>query len=293
MDYLPRFEYLAPTTLPEACSLLHRYGQEARVLAGGTDLLVRMKEREIRPRYLIDLKHLPGLDQIRLEEEGLVLGALTSLSEIEESPLIRENAPLLAQAASTIGAVQTRNRATIGGNICNASPAADMAPALLALEARARLMGLAGERTLPLERFFLGPGLTALQPAEIMTEVLIPPGMLGQSGIFLKYSTRKALDLAIINLAVTIRPNRVKTAIEDIRIAVGAVAPTPLRLRPLEDMLRQRTPEEELLEQVAQRALGLIDPITDLRATAEYRKEMLRVFLKRGIRHIWQEIQGG
>ena len=290
--YLPRFEYIEPRSIPEICSLLYRYGDEAKILAGGTDLLVRMKEKEIRPRYLIDLKAIPGLNFIRyVEGSGITIGALTCLSDLEESPLIQEKAKILTRAAPTIGAIQTRNKATLGGNLCNASPAADMAPALLALEARVKLIGLGGERIIPLEDFFLGPGKTCLNPGEILAEIIIPGKMLGKTGVYLKHSTRRALDLAIVSTAVVMETGSDRAYIQDIKIALGAIAPTPLRLKSVEEMLRQELPEEPLLEQAAQKAATEVSPITDLRASAEYRREMVRVLLKRGIKSAWEELK--
>ena len=290
--YLPRFEYIEPRSIPEICSLLYRYGDEAKILAGGTDLLVRMKEKEIRPRYLIDLKAIPGLNFIRyVEGSGITIGALTCLSDLEESPLIQEKARILTRAAPTIGAIQTRNKATLGGNLCNASPAADMAPALLALEARVKLIGLEGERIIPLEDFFLGPGETCLNPGEILAEIIIPGKMLGKTGVYLKHSTRRALDLAIVSTAVVMETGSDRAYIQDIKIALGAIAPTPLRLKSVEEMLRQELPEEPLLEQAAQKAATEVSPITDLRASAEYRREMVRVLLKRGIKSAWEELK--
>ena len=290
--YLPRFEYIEPRSIPEICSLLYRYGDEAKILAGGTDLLVRMKEKEIRPRYLIDLKAIPGLNFIRyVEGNGITIGALTCLSDLEESPLIQEKAKILTRAAPTIGAIQTRNKATLGGNLCNASPASDMAPALLALEARTKLIGLGGERIIPLEDFFLGPGKTCLNPGEILAEIIIPGKMLGKTGVYLKHSTRRALDLAIVSTAVVMETGSDRAYIQDIKIALGAVAPTPLRLKSVEEMLKQELPEEPLLEQAAQKAATEVSPITDLRASAEYRREMVRVLLKRGIKSAWEELK--
>jgi len=290
--YLPRFEYIEPRSIPEICSLLYRYGDEAKILAGGTDLLVRMKEKEIRPRYLIDLKAIPGLNFIRyVEGSGITIGALTCLSDLEESPLIQEKAKILTRAAPTIGAIQTRNKATLGGNLCNASPASDMAPALLALEARIKLIGLGGERIIPLEDFFLGPGKTCLNPGEILAEIIIPGKMLGKTGVYLKHSTRRALDLAIVSTAVVMETGSDRAYIQDIKIALGAIAPTPLRLKSVEEMLRQELPEEPLLEQAAQKAATEVSPITDLRASAEYRREMVRVLLKRGIKSAWEELK--
>lgn len=160
---LPNFEYVVPKSIAEVCSLVSRYRENCRVMAGGTDLLVRMKDRTILPQYLIDLKGIPGLSYIEFDrKEGLRIGVLATLKSIEESPVIRERFSVIAQAAHLVGSVQVRNRATLGGNLCNASPSADMAPALIGLGARVKIMGVGGERVINLEDFFKGPGETVL-----------------------------------------------------------------------------------------------------------------------------------
>jgi len=264
-----RFEYHAPTSLEEAVDLLSRYGGEARVLAGGTDLLVKMKQRLVEPGHVINIKNIEELTRIR-EAGGCVhIGAATRLRTIERSELIRIKLPLLCEAVSSMGSVQIRNMATLGGNLCNASPAADTACALLALGAEARIIGPEGARTVPLEEFFVGPGQTVMGADEMLAEVLIPlPEGAGTS--FMKIG-RTSLDIATINIAVALKV--AGGAVADCRIALGSVAPTPIRAHGAEEFLRGKELTSEALEAVANIVSEEIKPITDVRATAEYRRE--------------------
>jgi len=264
-----RFEYHAPTSLEEAVDLLSRYGGEARVLAGGTDLLVKMKQRLVEPRHVINIKNIEELTGIR-EAGGFVhIGAATRLRTIERSELVRVKLPLLCEAVSSMGSVQIRNMATLGGNLCNASPAADTACALLALGAEARIIGPEGARTVPLEEFFVGPGQTVMEADEMLAEVSIPlPEGAGTS--FMKIG-RTSLDIATINIAVALK--MAGGAVADCRIALGSVAPTPIRAHGAEEFLRGKEPTCEAVEAAANIVSEEIKPITDVRATAEYRRE--------------------
>jgi len=283
--YLSKFEYFEPKTVQEACSLLSQYGEEAKILAGGTDLLVLMKEKEIRPKYLINIKTIPGLDKISYKDgDGLTLGCLCTLAEVGESRLVKEKFPILSQAALSIGAVQTRNMGTIGGNLCHASPSIDTAPPLLALGARVKLTGLNGDRILDLKDFFLGPNKTALNRDEILTEIQVPDRPPRSGGMFLKHTIRKAMDIAIVNAATEISLKSDGNVVDDIKIALGAVAPTPIRAFKAEDMLRGKELDDMLIGEAAEKASEETSPITDIRSSAEYRKEMVKVFTRRTVK---------
>ena len=288
---LREFEYSQPSMLQEAILLLEKYGEEAKILGGGTDLFVAMKERGLSPRYLIDIKNIPDLEYIRYdEEEGLRIGALTTIRQIETSVLIRERFLPLAQAAKLLGSVQVRNRATIGGNLCNAAPSAETAPALLVLNAKVKVVGSKGERTLPLEQFFRGPGLTVLQK-EILTEITVPPLSSPIRGVYLKIGRRRAVDLALVGVAVA-------AAIEgeqwtDVRIALGAVAPTPMRARGTEKVLEGKRTDAALMQEAGQIASEEARPISDIRASAWYRKELLKVLLQRALEQIGKDEKSG
>ncbi len=280
---LPRFEYVQPRTIDEALSLLARHEGEARLLAGGTDLVPKMKRREITPpAYVIDLKGIPDLDYIDYDEEkGLSLGALTTIHAIETSPVIQDKCNILAQAASTMAAPQVRNRATLAGNICNAVPSADSVPPLLVLEAKLKVVSQKGERILPIKDFFTGPNETVLTGGEILAEILIPPVPSNSRGIYLKLSPKRSMDLATVGVAaLVIRENRLCS---DIRIALGAVAPTPIRAKKAEGILRGQRFSDELIERTAQTAAEESRPIDDHRASAEYRRSMVQTLVRRAI----------
>ena len=196
------FDYYQPTTLQEASRLVKDNGPGGRFLAGGTDLVIAMKEKGLLPKYIVDLKRVPGLTGIRENADGsITLGALTTMYEIETSALIKKKYPFLAQSAAEVGSIQIRNRATIGGNMANATPSADTAPALIALSATAKIVGPTGERAMPLEEFFMGPGQTVMSPEEILTEVTIPKTGAALVGEYIKFSPREMMDLAYVGVA--------------------------------------------------------------------------------------------
>ncbi len=281
---LPEFEYLKPATLAEAGGVLKKQSGKARIIAGGTDLLVEMKNRSIQPQVLVDIKSLPGLSHIEWgQKEGLKIGALATINEIVISPVIREQFGILSQAAQTIGSMQVRNRGTIGGNLCNASPSSDTAPALLALGARVKIAGGTGERVIPLEEFFMGPGQTVLQPGEILTEILLPPPVPHTAGAYLKLGIRKAMEIALVNVGVVVSLDKRGGICREVKIALGAVAPTPIRSKKAEAALRGKPLVDEWITQAAQRASEEARPISDLRGSAEYRREMVRVLVQRAI----------
>jgi len=289
---LREFEYREPSTLSEALAILNQYGKEAKVLAGGTDLLVNMKERGWEPRVLVNLKTVPGLSYIRFDEkEGLRIGALTTVREVETSSLIRETFPCLHEGAKSLGSVQVRNRATLGGNLCNASPAADNAPPLLVLNARVKLVGAGGERVVPLEKFFVGPGTTVLDK-EVLTEIMVPASSQQVQGVYLTISRREAVDLAQVGIAIAARAEDKKTTWRDVRIALGAVAPTPIRAYETEKLLEGREIQKTVIEEAIKKSIEEARPITDLRASEWYRREMVEVLALRALEQIAGQIRG-
>jgi len=288
---LPKFEYFAPETMEEACSLLAKYKGEARVLAGGTDLLVQMKNREVTPRYLINIKNIPNLDYIRYDDkEGLRIGALTTIEALKTSTLIRRRFGILSQAAAVLGTVQIRNRGTIAGNLCNASPAAETAPALITLAAKARIVGVAGERAVALEDFFISPGQTVLQAGEIVTEIQVPNLPPRSGGAYLKHSIKR-MDIAIVGVGVVITLNG--EVCNDIKIALGAVASTPIRAKKAEEIIRGQGLDSELMERAAQIALEESRPIDDIHSYAQYRKQMVKVLAKEAMKQAGDEAKSG
>jgi len=271
------FQYHAPKTLEEALKLLAEYGDEAKILSGGTDLLVKMKQRLIEPRHIISLRNLTELRGIKPVEGGIYIGAATKLREIERSKLIAERLPLLHEAVRAIGSIQIRNMGTIGGNLCNASPAADSAVALMALGAELHAQSLEGERIIPIEEFFKGPGVTALKPVELLTAIYVPYPPDGFGWDFRKIG-RTSLDIATVNAAAILTLHG--GLIDLCRIALGAVAPTPVRAVRAEEHLRGRKPTPELIQEASELVVEDISPITDVRGTAEYRVEASKTLVR-------------
>ena len=289
---LREFEYFEPSNLSEAVSLLDKYGEEAKILAGGTDLLVWMKEGARSPKYMINIKHIPGVRHIHFSEaEGLRIGALTTVREIETADIIKEKFNGLHQAAKELASIQVRNLATIGGNLSTASPAAELAPPLLALGARVKLRGLRGERVLPLEEFFQGPGSTAID-REILTEIVVPPPEPKSFSLYKSISRRNAVDLAIVGVAVAGRIDSKAGEWKTVKIALGAVAPTPMRALMAEKLLAGKKVDAGIIAEAARTASEEARPITDLRASAWYRKEMITVLVRRSLEEISSKERG-
>lgn len=264
---------------------------EAKILAGGTDLLVHMRDRTIAPRYLVDIKNLDELHAISFDQSrGLTIGATATLNAVAASPPVRERYGLLAQAAQAVGSYQIRNRATLGGNLCNASPSADTAPALLVLDATALIFGPKGERTVPLVEFFTGPKKTILQPGEILIALQVPVPPPGAKGRYLKLGRCAAVDLSIVGVAVLGFPRAANGGYE-FRIALEAVAPTPIRVPRAEEILAQAV-DDESIEKAAQAAMETARPISDVRGSKEYRLAMVHSLTRRGVREVLKELGG-
>ena len=280
-----RFNYLEPTTIEEAISILNKYDGKAKALAGGTDLLVQIRNKAIEPEYVADIGYIPGLDYIDYDEkQGLRIGALTTIRAIEKSDKLHRNYPGISQSAGLLGSVAIRNVATIGGNLGNAVPSADMAPSLIGLSAKAKIIGPGGERVVPLEDFFTGSCCTVCTAGGLLVEIQVPVPPLGTKGVYLKYS-RSAIDLAVVGVAViaTIDPDEV---CRDIKIVLGAVAPTPMRARKSEAIIRGKKIEPALIEEASQEASNEAQPITDVRASAEHRREIVKVLTRRAMGQI-------
>ncbi|HIE51295.1 MAG TPA: xanthine dehydrogenase family protein subunit M [Armatimonadetes bacterium] len=289
---MARFEYFAPTSIEEVIRLLQEHGKEAKVLAGGTDLLVFMRDGRVKPRWVIDLTRVEGWAYLTETEEGGVrIGAMTTLREIEISPLLQARYTALVQGAREVGSVQIRNRATLGGNLCTSSPAADTPPSLLTFDATVRLRGPAGERLVALSEFFTGPGENVLQPAEVLVEVLLPPLPPRTGSHYLKLSTRRALDLAFVGVAARVTLAEEGETLAEVRLGLGAVAPTPRRVEAVEELLRGQPLTEETLARAAKVAQAAVQPITDVRASAEYRRAMVGVLTKRALQRAYAAAQ--
>jgi carbon-monoxide dehydrogenase medium subunit len=288
---LPEIEYFFPKTLKESLSLLKKYKGKAKVFAGGTDLLPKMKRREVVPEYLIDLNGIPDLKFIKYEKEkGLRIGAAATLSEILESSLVNRRYPILTEAISQMASIQIRNIGTIAGNLCNAVPSADSAPPLIVLGGQLKIVGSGRGRTVLVEDFFKGPDRTVLGVNELVSEIEIPPPISGGCGTYLKHTLRREMDLAIVGVAVYLVPDSKKDICKDIKIALGAVAPVPMRAKKAEEVLRGKPFSDDLIESAAQVASEESKPIDDIRGSAEYRKEIVRVLTKRAIKQSLERV---
>jgi len=285
-----RFEYHEPANLDEASALLVRYGAEASLLAGGTDLLVEIKEHLRWPKHVVNVKRIAGLAALEYDERsGLRFGALVTARAIETSPVVLAKYPGLAQAARELGSIQVRHRATVVGNICRASPSADTLPPLIADGATVRIHGPAGGRTIALEDFFTGPGKTVLAPGELVTEVVVPAPAPRTGKHYIKHGRRRAMELATVGVAVALTLERERCG--EIRIALGAVAPTPIRARSAEDALRGRPLDGAAIGAAARIAMGECRPISNVRGSAEYRREMVGVLTARAIERAREAVQ--
>lgn len=285
---LPSFDYVRPSTADEVSTLLLKHPGEARLFMGGTDLLVRMRDGVLAPRLLIDVKRLPGMTDIHFDPAaGLSLGAAANLNTIARHPAVIEHYPVLAEAISTVASYQLRSRATMGGNLCNASPAADTAPAALVLEARLVACGPQGERVIPAVEFFLGPGKSALQPGELVIRIEFPRPPAGSAGRYLKLGRNAAGDLAIAGAAVLAYPDPTVPSGFRFRIALASVAPTPIRVVSAEAALTQDSITAETLESAAILTRDAAAPISDLRGSADYRRAMVRVLTRRALLDVW------
>ena len=277
-----RFEYLEARTLRQAIGMLQRYGGQARVVAGSTDFLVRWRAGFWHPDYVVNIQRVPGLSRVTYSRgRGLRLGALITIQTLEQHPAIRRHYPALAAAAASFAGVQVRNLATVGGNICNASPSGDTLPALLAYGAECRLSGPDGHRQAGLDQLFTGPGQTVLSHDEVLTEITLPPPAPGTGSLYIKHSPRGAMDIATVGVASVVTVDRRSGVCADARIALGAVAPTPLRAHAAEELLRGKQPNAELLQAAAEMAMSQSSPIDDVRGTAAYRREMVGVLTRR------------
>lgn len=275
------FDYLQPTSVMEAVRLLGDYGSRARVLAGGTDLLIQMETGRLHPEALVDVGRIPELRRITWEpERGLTIGATATLREVENHPVIVEAYPALARGAREVGSVQIRNLATLAGNLCNASPSADTSPALLACDAEVEILGPRGaRRTVPVGEFWTGPGSTVLREGELVVALRLPPPWEGRRSFYRKLAVRKAMDLAMVGIAVTLVPEN--GGAREVRIALGAVAPVCMRAREAERAVERGG--RAAIEEAAVLAAEAASPIDDQRASAAYRREMVRVLTARAL----------
>jgi len=281
LSHLP---YYRPTSVDEALQL-RGSTEGARFVAGGTDLMVGIKDGRERPAALISLSGVSELQGIRVEGGETTIGALATLTEISAHPTVRERYPILCEAIVTMASIQIRNVATLAGNLCHASPGADGAPPLMVLRARVRVTGGAGPREIPVGDLFTGPGQTCLEPGELLTAIVLDPVEQPRRGTYLKQG-RVQVDLAFASIAAQLRLSADGESCEDARFAAGAVAPTPLRLTGVEELLRGARITPELLDGAYETARDEVRPISDVRASADHRRHISGVLCRRAVERI-------
>lgn len=279
-------EYLVPENLPQALRMLGEYQGRARVIAGGTDVIVALRKRDYEVDALVDISRIPGLGSIEQQGDSIVLGALVTHAQTEASALIREKAGLLATACSTMGSPQIRTVATVAGNLVSGQPAADASIPLLALDARVTVASPDGERVIPLADFFLDVGKTVIDPSrEILTRIEFKALGPNQGGCSLRLSKRRALSLPMLVCSVVVTVDSARKLITDAAIALGPVAPIPFRSRLIEDEIKGKPANLQTLQEAAERAFAYCSPRDSLlRGSCDYRQEMVKVFVKRGLR---------
>jgi carbon-monoxide dehydrogenase medium subunit len=284
-------DYFEPKTVSDALSVLAKHGAEAKVIAGGTDVMVDIKYKE-EPGCLVNIKKLPGMTAIRENGGSLRIGALVTIHELELSPLVREKLPALWEAAHQFASLQIRNTATIGGNVCRASPSGETLAPLLVFEAKGKLVFSDGEKTEPFTSFFQGPGKSSLGTKGLLTEIEVPYPPAGSKSVYLKHAVRGPMDIAMVGVAVLITPDAGKNNIQDVRIGLGAVAPTPIRAAKAEALLRGKPLTAALLKEAAALAASESSPISDQRSSSEYRGWIVEALTRRGLEQTWKAATG-
>jgi len=288
---LPEFEYILPQTLVEASEFLSRYPDEARPFLGGTDVFVRMRDGFLLPKFLVDVKNLNGTNDLRFDPKtGLTLGAAVNMNRVIFSPEVQAHYPLLAEACRSVASYQLRTRATIVGNICNASPAGDTIGACLALDGVLTIHGVNGPRQEPLGSFFLGPGKTTLEPGDVVTAIHLPLPPKGCKGIYLKLGRNQLSDLSIVGVTALGHPDSSCQSGYRFRLALASVAPVPLVPAEAETYLANHPIAPESLREAARLSAEACSPIDDVRGSARYRKQMVRNLSAKALAEVWKKL---
>ena len=288
---LPEFAHFSPKSVQDTCVLLSKFRGEANILAGGTDLIVKMKHRRLVPKYVINIKRIPDLNCITyISGEGMKIGALATIEGLRMSPTVRQVYPSLHSAVSYMGTVEVRNRATLVGNVCNASPSAETIPSLIVLGARVRVVSERGERTVPIDGFFIGPGRTVVQPDELVVEIEIPEPPRSSGSAYEKHSLRR-MDRAVVGVATMIAMSG--EACKDVRIALSAVSPKVMRAMRAEETLRGRVIGEQLIDEAAWIAAGESRPRTGMHGTADSKRDAVGQLARQTISQAWRQASFG
>ena len=280
------FEYFKPSSIDEAIKLLNKYGAKARILSGGTDLVVRIKDGFETPDAVIDIKGLDELKVLDFKDNKLIVGTLTTFNELIDSEVVKEKFPLLWESAKSVASMGIRNRATMVGNICSAVPSLDSGPALLLYEATVVVKGKDGERRIPIEEWFLGPRKTALKEGELVEYIEIPLPQKKHAGCYVKLGRYNGEDLAQVGVGVLVLSGN------EYRVAFCAVGPKPTRAKKIESLLNGKELSDSLIEEAEKLVEEEISPITDIRATKEYRMHMAKVMLDRALKAAVERLNG-
>jgi xanthine dehydrogenase FAD-binding subunit len=281
---LQPFNYIAAQNLEQVIALLSQHGENARLLSGGTDLIVQLRTGQRRTKLLVDIKPLPDVNQLSYDpQQGLTIGAAVPCTRLSKDPALREHYPGLVEALSLIGGVQIQSRATLGGNLCNASPAADSIPALIVHQADCQIAGPEGQRKVPVEDFCTAPGQTALQTNELLVSLHLPPPRLRSGASYLRFTPRSEMDIAVVGAAAALTLAEDGLTIESARIALGAVAATPLLAVEAGEYLAGQQVSMDAFEQAARLAQQAAQPISDLRGTAAFRRHLCTVLTRRAL----------
>ncbi|MBI2997157.1 MAG: xanthine dehydrogenase family protein subunit M [Deltaproteobacteria bacterium] len=286
------FEYRTPKSLKEVQADLKQFGPDAKLIAGGTALVIMMKQRLVRPSCLISLRQVRGLNGIAVKDGGLRIGGLATHREVETSSIVRRRIPLLAETYRHVATIRVRNVATVGGGIAHADPNQDPPPTLIALGAALKASSADGSRVIPLEEFFTDYYETVLKPGEIITEIVVPRLPPNSGTAFLKFLPRTADDYATVSAAAVVTLDRSKKTFADVRIALGSVGTTPVRAKEAEAVLRGQPVKSEAIREAAEKAKQAVDPISDLRGSAAYKREMAGVFVRRALEKALDSVSG-
>ena len=289
---LPEFDYIKPSTIEEASSFLYEHSEEARPFLGGTDIFVRMRDNIINPKYLVDIKKIQESNKIQFDPKaGLRIGAAVNMNRVIMDSAVQEHYPLLAEACKSVASYQLRNRATIAGNICNASPAGDTIGACLVYGGKIHIHGMNGYRVVPVDGFFLGPGKTTLQRGDVVIAIEIPVPLKGALGKYIKLGRNRLSDLSIVGITIIGYPDSGIPSRYRFRIALASVAPVPLVVSEAEQFLADSPITRDRLEEAARLSERAAIPIDDIRGSAKYRKEMVRVLTFRGLTNLWENLK--
>jgi len=285
-----RFDFLEPTSLEEAYAALSEHGDDAKIMAGGTALILFMRQRLLQPAVIVSLRQVPGLDEVQAVDGGIRIGTLVTHRRAELHPLVRERFPALEETLERVATIRIRNMGTVGGNLAHSDPAQDPPATLLALGASVDVVGPGGKRTIPLDEFFTDYYENALEPGEVLTHINVPPPPARHAQAFSKFLPRSVDDYATVAVAVSLALSPDGKRCEEAQIGLGSVAPTPLRARGAEAVLRGQELTDAVLREAGEAAAAECDPLPDIRGSAEYKRENVKVWLARTVRRALERV---